>query len=46
LIAYEKESVLRQTTIMFAAISGFTALLEKMKPEEVVIHAVFLKFKC
>ena len=31
----QKESELRQTTVMFADISGFTAMSETMYPEEV-----------
>ncbi|MBT6615444.1 MAG: hypothetical protein HOB38_25345, partial [Deltaproteobacteria bacterium] len=32
-----KESELKQATILFADISGFTAMSEKMDPEEVTM---------
>ncbi|MBU2514201.1 AAA family ATPase [bacterium] len=39
----KKESELRQATILFADISGFTAMSEKMSPEEVtaIMNSVF-----
>jgi|GEM_PF-5142299 len=39
----KKESELRQATILFADISGFTAMSEKMNPEEVTSVKGFLK---